>query len=87
MTRAFYQLPKLLTTSLRGDAADVSPMWRDAAENPVGQAVMPYRVKMGERCRAVTLLGRVKTVQREPFFAIQAQAVMTYPLDIIQERG
>jgi hypothetical protein len=41
MTRAFYQLPKLLTTSLGGDAADVSLMRRDAAENPVGQAVMP----------------------------------------------
>jgi hypothetical protein len=29
-----------------GYAADVSPMWRDAAENSVGQVVMPYRVKM-----------------------------------------
>jgi hypothetical protein len=46
MRRAFYQFPKFLTTSLRGYAADVSPMWRDAAENPVGQVVMPYRVKM-----------------------------------------
>ena len=40
-----------------------------------------------ERCRAVTLLIRVKTVQREPFFAIQANDAMTCPLDIIQERG
>jgi hypothetical protein len=46
MRRAFYQLPKLLTTSLWGHAADVSPMWRDAAQNPVGQAVMLYRGKM-----------------------------------------
>jgi len=41
----------------------------------------------GERCRAVTLLIRIKTVQREPFFAIQANDAMTCPLDIIQERG
>jgi len=45
MRRVLYQLPKLLTTSLRGYAADVSPMWRDAAENSVGQVVMRCRVK------------------------------------------
>ena len=49
-------------------------------ENDVGN-------QEGERCRAVTLLIRIKTVQREPFFAIQANDAMTCPLDIIQERG
>ena len=40
-----------------------------------------------ERCRGVTRLIGVTTVQREPFLVMQAHEAIPGPRDLIQERG